>query len=622
MDRRDANQAQVDYEEQTVRQRHQAADGIYADTDQLSIGAPLEKKSPGVLKMDAITKSWTRNLKIIFFSTLVVMSYGRLLAASVIGTYQSIALDEWGVTGKAAMVRTIRQVLTATSLVVTAKLTDYIGRGFMLNTTALFWLVGPIVVATSTGLGSYIPGFLLYTLGHVAGNILQYGLAIDTTTLRNRLFMQLVFIFPSIINVWAGGVIADKVVNGMGWRWGSGMWAIISPVVCFALIIIFQYLSYKARREGRMDGIPSTWKLLRSRAGWVHMFWIMDVMGLLFLAGALACILLPLALGGGSAAKWKTADVITPLVIGVLLLPVFAIWEWKWARHPIFPFHLMRDKHVMSILLIALLKNIASSTRDSYMYFTLVVSFNQGVEGATRINSLENFASSLTVVFVALIVRRFRIVKPLVVAGVVLIVVAQGMLVRFRGGYSRSELAGLVAAELLDGIGTGLSSHPSLVAMQAKLSHEHALLVTSCWAVGGQAGGGVAAAISGAVWTNMLPTKLREGLIAANIPNATSIAQQVYRSPLQFVKTNPPGSPAREAVVNAYRDVQKVLCIIAVCIAAVLIPLSLLMDNVHLGEKRNLVDADESDEIPDMRRERDRSDSDIDEKGRAPRSSP
>lgn len=29
-----------------------------------------------------------------------------------------------------------------------------------------------------------------------------------------------------------------------------------------------------------------------------------------------------------------------------------------------------------------------------------------------------------------------------------------------------------------------MSGHPSLVAMQAKLSHEHALLITSCWAVG------------------------------------------------------------------------------------------------------------------------------------------
>lgn len=61
---------------------------------------------------------------------------------------------------------------------------------------------------------------------------------------------------------------------------------------------------------------------------------------------------------------------------------------------------------------------------------------------------------------------------------------AQGMLIHFRGGYGKSQLAGLIAGEILDGIGSGMSSHPSLVAMQAKLTHEHALLLTSCWAVG------------------------------------------------------------------------------------------------------------------------------------------
>lgn len=50
--------------------------------------------------------------------------------------------------------------------------------------------------------------------------------------------------------------------------------------------------------------------------------------------------------------------------------------------------------------------------------------------------------------------RRFRVVKPLVIAGVTIMTAAQGMLIHFRGGYSRSQLAGLIAGELLDGIGS------------------------------------------------------------------------------------------------------------------------------------------------------------------------
>lgn len=86
------------------------------------------------------------------------------------GTYQAHALDEFGAAGNSGMVRVVRQVLTASTLPITAKLSDYIGRTFILVMTAVFWIIGPVIVATSTGLGSYLPGFLIYTLGHVCGN--------------------------------------------------------------------------------------------------------------------------------------------------------------------------------------------------------------------------------------------------------------------------------------------------------------------------------------------------------------------------------------------------------------------------------------------------------------------
>lgn len=90
----------------------------------------------------------------------------------------------------------------------------------------------------------------------------------------------------------------------------------------------------------------------------------------------------------------------------------------------------------------------------------------------------------------------------------------------------------------------------------------------------------------------MLPGKLLAGLQSAGVPNAPKLAQTIFKSPLSFVKENPPGTPAREAVVNAYRDVQRVLTIVGVCIAAVLIPLAFLMDNVQLEDRKNLVDSD------------------------------
>jgi len=206
---------------------------------------------------------------------------------------------------------------------------------------------------------------------------MNYAIAIDTATLRNRLLIQFLAAFPSIINVWAGGVIAQEVVDGIGWRWGAGMWSAIIPFACTGLFGIMAWGHLKAKRRGLLNDVPPSWRLLISGKRWIHLFWVMDLVGLFFLAAAMCLILLPFTLGGGSAAKWRTPNVIVPFVLGVLCIPVFAVWELKFARHPIFPFKHMKDRHVASLLLLSLLSHVASSTRGSYLYFTLVVSFNQ-----------------------------------------------------------------------------------------------------------------------------------------------------------------------------------------------------------------------------------------------------
>lgn len=168
--------------EQELRERrtHNAVQGPADDGDGASL-MTVDKDSPGVRRIEAITATWSKIDKIWFIVALVVLtcasgwgclltSDGRNTAATVLGTFQALALTEFGEAGKAGMVRTVRQVLTSATLPITAKLSDYIGRGFMLNMTVIFWIVGAAVTAKSTGLGSYLPGFLLYTLGHVAGN--------------------------------------------------------------------------------------------------------------------------------------------------------------------------------------------------------------------------------------------------------------------------------------------------------------------------------------------------------------------------------------------------------------------------------------------------------------------
>lgn len=164
------------------------------------------------------------------------------------------------------------------------------------------------------------------------------------------------------------------------------MWAIIFPACCIPLLFSLVHAEIRASRAGLLDDIPSPLKSLKKTSLWVDFFWQIDVFGLVLLAATFALILLPFTLAGGVGAVWKTARVIAPLVIGfVVALPAFIIWELRFARHPVVPFRLMRDRQILAALAIAMLLNTAWYTQGDYLYNTLVVAFDRYVSSAARV---------------------------------------------------------------------------------------------------------------------------------------------------------------------------------------------------------------------------------------------
>ena len=80
------------------------------------------------------------------------------------------------------------------------------------------------------------------------------------------------------------------------------------------------------------------------------LFWQLDVVGVVLLIAVFALILVPLTIAGGVKTEWKTAHVIAPLVVGVLCIPVFILWE-KNCRHPMVPFKVRINLYPVFILL-------------------------------------------------------------------------------------------------------------------------------------------------------------------------------------------------------------------------------------------------------------------------------
>ena len=72
----------------------------------------------------------------------------------------------------------------------------------------------------------------------------------DTSSLKNRALMFAFQTSPYIFTAWIGGPAATSFLYGSGWRWAYGTFAIVIPVVCAPLIVLFSYNYKKAKRAG------------------------------------------------------------------------------------------------------------------------------------------------------------------------------------------------------------------------------------------------------------------------------------------------------------------------------------------------------------------------------------
>lgn len=93
----------------------------------------------------------------------------------------------------------------------------------------------------------------------------------------------------------------------------------------------------------------------------------------------------------------------------------------------------------------------------------------------------------------------------------------------------------------------------------------------------------------------MLPQKLQE-----TVGNAT-LAQEIYGDPFTFIIDNPMGTPNRDAAVDAYREIQRLLCITGICLAVPIIGFSLVLRDPRLGKEQSLPDAEGESDVEETR---------------------
>ncbi|KAI9367233.1 major facilitator superfamily domain-containing protein [Aspergillus egyptiacus] len=575
----------------TEKETGYASDPVAAARDSATsddAASTASDKSPGVKRIELINSQFGLWARVSMFCGIWLIAYVYGLDGTVRNTYQPLATASYANHSLLATIQVLRAVIAAAAQPTAAKIADMFGRVELIYFSVFFYTLGTVVETAANDVQTFCAGAVLYQIGYTGVMFLAEVLIGDTTSTRSRLFFSYIPATPFIINTWIGGNLTDAVLKVTTWRWGIGMFTIIFPVCSIPLLITMLYGHWKAKRATALPSLGTGEVGRRSRGVkevLLDIFWRMDVIGIILLIAVFALILVPFTIAGSSSEEWKKAKILAPLVIGICCVPAWITWE-RTCKHPMIPFKLLKDRAVWGAIGIAIMLNTAWSLQGNYLYTVLVVAFDESILSATRITSLYSFASVITGCILGLIVIKVRRLKPFIVAGTCLFLVAFGILYRFRGGTDGSSYSGIVGGEILLGIAGGMFPYPAQASIQTATQHEHLAIVTALFLASYNIGSALGGTIAGAIWSQTLLPELTRTL-----GNAT-MAAEVFADPFTFATANPAGSPARDAVVMGYRHTQRYLCITGLCLSVPLIAFSLCIRNPKLTKEQSLEEAE------------------------------
>lgn len=134
-------------------------------------------------------------------------------------------------------------------------------------------------------------------------------------------------------------------------------------------------------------------------------------------------------------------------------------------------------------------------------------------------------------------------------------------MIKFRT--STATLGQIIFAQLLTGVGGGTINVPAQLGLQAACAHTNVAVATAMFLTMANIGGAVGSAVSGAIWSNLLPGKLERNLdgLAAK-ENSTAIYEN-YFTAMEYQW----GTPERIAINRSYEEVFRIQLIAACCLA-------------------------------------------------------
>lgn len=271
--------------------------------------------------------------------------------------------------------------------------------------------------------------------------------------------------------------------------------------------------------------------------------------------------LLPFSLAGNEVDGFSTPYIIALIVVGFCLCITFASWEKFGAPVPYLDFALLTSGTVLGACILAAVLFVGYYCWDGYFSSFLQVVNGLTISEAGYVGNIYNIGSCFWAVIVGLLIRWTGRFKWLAWCALPIQCLGGGLMIHFR--QPDTNIGYVVMCQIFIAFAGGTLVICEEMAVMAVAKHGQVAPLLALLALASSVGGAIGSAVSGAIWTNTLYSKLLEYLPAETI----DMAADIYGD-LDLQLSYPMGDPTRTAIIKAYGVAQQRMCIAGTAVLA------------------------------------------------------
>jgi hypothetical protein len=291
------------------------------------------------------------------------------------------------------------------------------------------------------------------------------------------------------------------------------------------------------------------------------------VFGIILLMCGWCLFVLPFSLVAYAPQSWRTPYIIACIILGIVLFPVFYIWEAKFAPVQFLPWRYLKNPTIIGSCLLYGAMFLSVFCWNGYFYSYLIVVHRQSITNAGYILNAFSLTSSTFSPLIAWWIHRSGNFKWTAATGVPIVLLGTALLIPFRNPSTNPGV--LAFTQILVGLGTAFFVTCGQLAVMVPVTHQEIAVINAIWGLFGSFGSSIGYAIAGAMWNNILPQQLLQRL-----PESSKADYREIFGSIVIQSSFLDGTPERDAIVGAYGDVQRKMvitgaCFVPLCLACI-----------------------------------------------------